>query len=112
MLIYFKTRNLQKTCSKKNEAVKKLGLKMARKLQQRMMELSAAPCLGDISKLPPPRCHQLKGNRTGQFSVDLEHPYRLIFFPTNDPEPEKKKDGSLDLSKIDTIEIIDIVDTH
>ncbi len=111
MLIYFETRNLQKICSKENEAVKKLGLKMARKLQQRMMELSAAACLDDISKLPPPRCHQLKGNRTGQFSVDLDHPYRLIFIPASDPEPEKK-DGSLDLVKIVSIEIIDIVDTH
>jgi len=111
MLIYFKTRNLQKICSKENEAVKKLGLKMARKLQQRMMELSAAPCLDDISRLPPSRCHQLKGNRTGQFSVDLDHPYRLIFIPASDPEPEKQ-DGNLDLAKVDSIEIIDIVDTH
>lgn len=111
MLIYFKIRNLQKICNKDNEAVKKLGLKMARKLQQRLMELSAAPCLDDISKLPPPRCHQLKGNRVGQFSVDLDHPYRLIFIPANNPVP-KKKDGSLDLARIDSIEIIAIVDTH
>jgi len=111
MLIYFKTRKLQKICSKKNEAVKKLGSKMAQKLQQRMMELSAAPCLDDISKLPPPRCHPLKGNRTGQFSVALDHPYRLVFIPASNPEPEKK-DDSLDLTKIDSIEIIDIIDTH
>lgn len=84
---------------------------MARKLQQRLMELGAAPCLDDISKLPPPRCHQLKGNRTGQFSVDLDHPYRLIFIPANNPVPEKK-DGSLDLARIDSIEIIAIEDTH
>lgn len=111
MLIYFKTRNLQKICNKDIEAVKKLGLKMARKLQQRLMELSAAPCLDDISKLSPPRCHQLKGNRTGQFSVDLDHPYRLIFIPVNNPVPEKK-DGGLDLARIDSIEIIAIVDIH
>ena len=111
MLIYFRTRKLQKICSIENEAIMKLGLKMARKLQQRMMELSAAANLDDISKLPPSRCHQLKGNRMGQFSVDLDHPYRLIFIPANDPAPEKK-DGSLDLAKIDSIEIIEIVDTH
>jgi len=108
MLIYFKTRNLQNICSKENEAVKKLGLKMARKLQQRLMELSAATCLDDISNLPPPRCHPLKGKRSGQFSVDLVHPYRLIFISANNPEP-KTKDGGLDLAKIDSI---DIVDTH
>jgi plasmid maintenance system killer protein len=111
MLIYFKTHKLQNICNKENEAIKKLGLKMARKLQQRLMELSAAPCLDDISKLPPARCHQLTGNRTGQFSVDLDQPYRLIFIPTNNPIPEKK-DGGLDLAKIDSIEILTIVDTQ
>ena len=25
------------------------------------------------------RCHALKGNRKGQYAVDLEHPYRLVF---------------------------------
>lgn len=111
MLIYFKSNKLQKICNKENEAIKKLGLKMARKLQQRLMELNAAHCLDDISKLPPARCHQLKGNRAGQFSVDLAHPYRLIFIPANDPIPENK-DGGLDLSKIDSIEILAIDDTH
>jgi proteic killer suppression protein len=111
MLIYFKSNKLQKICSKQNEAVKKLGLKMADKLQQRMMELSAADCLADVSTLRPTRCHPLKGNRSGQFSVDLDHPYRLIFIPAIDVIPEK--DGiALDLSQIDAIEIIDILDTH
>lgn len=111
MLIYFKTKKLQKICSIKNEAVKKLNLKMAQKLQQRMMELSAADCLDDISSLKPTRCHPLKGNRSGQFSVDLDHPYRLIFIPAIDVISEKNSDG-LDLWQIDSIEIIDIVDTH
>ena len=111
MLIYFKTRHLQKICSKENEAARKLGVKMARKLMQRLMELSAAPSLDDISKLPPPRCHPLKGNRMGQFSVDLVHPFRLIFISANNPVPETE-DGGLDLSKIDAIEITAIVDTH
>ena len=111
MLIYFKTKKLQKICSKQKEAIKKLGSIMAQKLQQRMMELSAADSLDDVSTLRPTRCHPLKGNRAGQFSVDLEHPYRLIFIPANDVTPDKK-DSNLDLSKIDAIEIIDIVDTH
>ena len=25
------------------------------------------------------RCHPLKGNRKGQYAMDLVHPYRLIF---------------------------------
>lgn len=84
---------------------------MARKLQQRLMELKAASCLADISKVPPPRCHQLSGDRGVQLSVDLEHPYRLLFIPANDPIPVKQ-DGGLDWAKVTEIEIVEIVDTH
>ena len=76
-----------------------------------MMELKAAISLDDISHLPPARCHELTGNRKGQLSVDLEHPYRLLFIPANNPIPEAE-DGGLDWSGVTEIEIIGIVDTH
>ena len=48
-----------------------------------------------------------------QGSVDLEHPYRLLFIPANEDENEiLKEDGGFDLNKITEIEIIDIKDTH
>jgi proteic killer suppression protein len=75
------------------------------------MELKAAPCLDDISKVPPPRCHPLSGDRDGQLSVDLEHPYRLLFIPANDPRP-LTQDGGLDWTKVTEIEIVEITDTH
>jgi plasmid maintenance system killer protein len=111
MVIYFRTKRLQKICNNTNEATKKLGPKMTRKLQQRLMELKAASCLADISKVPPTRCHLLSGNRDGQLSVDLEHPYRLLFIPANDPIP-LTQDGGLDWTKITEIEIVEITDTH
>ena len=84
---------------------------MTRKLQQRLMELKAASCLADISRVPPERCHPLSGNRDGQLSVDLEHPYRLLFIPANDPIPVTQ-DGGLDWTKVTEIEIVEIIDTH
>lgn len=111
MEIWFKKVGIQKICSQKAVAKKRLGAKTAMKLQQRMMELKAAETLTDISRLPPARCHELKGNRKGQLSVDLEHPYRLLFVPADNPIP-KKEDGGLDWDQITEIEIIGIVDTH
>ena len=111
MVIYFKTKRLQKICNNTNEAIQKLGPKKARKLQQRLMELKAAACLAYISKVPPARCHPLSGNRDGQLSVDLEHPYRLLFIPADDPIPVKQE-GGLDWAKVTEIEIVEIVDTH
>jgi proteic killer suppression protein len=111
MVIYFKTKKLQKICNNRTESIKKFGPKMARKLQQRLMELKAASCLDDISRVPPPRCHQLSGNRIGQLSVDLEHPYRLLFIPANNPIPVTQ-DGGLEWAKVTEIEIVEIADTH
>jgi proteic killer suppression protein len=111
MVISFKTKKLQKLCSKRVEATRKLGAKGGLKLQQRMMELLAAETLEDISRVPPARCHELTGNRQGQLSVDLDHPYRLLFIPANDPQPVRK-DGGLDWSEVTEVEIIGVVDTH
>lgn len=111
MEIYFKTKKLEKQCSKQKEAVKAFGLKTAKKLMQRLMELYAAETLDDISYLPPARCHELTGKRRGQFSVDLEHPFRLLFISAVNPVPVKA-DGGFDRSKITEVEIIEIEDTH
>jgi len=89
---------------------KELGKGMARKLGQRLTELKGADVLSDVSHLPPPRCHELT-NRNGVYSVDLEHPYRLLFIPANQPMP-LKEDGGIDMSKVTEVEIIDIEDTH
>ena len=67
--------------------VKHFGAKNACKLKQRMMELGAADTLADISYLPPARCHELTGKDASIFSVDLEHPYRLLFISADDPVP-------------------------
>ncbi len=111
MRIFFKTRKLQRICSISSESRKQLGAKCSQKLQQRMMELNGAPTLADISHLPPPRCHELTGNRAGQLSVDLEHPYRLLFIVANEPLPEREGVG-LDWEDVTEIEIIAIADTH
>ncbi len=75
------------------------------------MELAAAESLVDISGVPPARCHELTGNRKGQFLIDLEYPYRLLFILADDSIPERVE-GGLNWVAITEIEIIDIADTH
>ena len=111
MTIYFKIRQLQRICNKQVEAVRKLGTQRGRKLQQRLMELAAAENLADISRVPPLRCHELTGNLKGQLSVDLGHPYRLLFIPANNPIPYTTE-GGLDWHNITEIEITAIKNTH
>jgi len=111
MQVFFRSKKLQKICSSAKEIQKAFGAARVRKLQQRLLELSAAENLSQISRLPPSRCHEMTADRQGQLSVDLDHPYRLFFIPANDPVPFRD-DGGLDWLAVTEIEIIEIEDPH
>lgn len=111
MVILFDTTKLEKECTKEKLLVRTFGDRRAKLLKRRLNELAAANVLQDIRNLPQARCHELKGNLKGYLSVDLDHPYRLIFKPAHNPAP-KKSDGGLDWEKVSEIRIIGVEDTH
>jgi len=53
----------------------------------------------------------LKNNRKGQWACDLDHPYRLIFEPQENPVPEND-DGQYIWLKIRGVEIVEIDNYH
>ena len=62
--------------------------------------------MGLLFTSPPERCHELtEGKRIGELSVDLDHPYHLIFIPDHDPVP-RRDDGGLNWSQVTAIKII------
>jgi toxin HigB-1 len=109
--IVFKSKKLEKTLNSEKEIYRKYGKEIGRLVMRRLQFLSSAPTLADVPQKPPERCHELRGERKGEFAVDLKHPYRLIFRPYHDPVP-RKDDGGVDLNKITIIEIITIEDYH
>ena len=84
---------------------------MARTIMTRLAVLKNARTLSLVPTSRPDRLHQLVGNRSGQFAVDLVHPYRLIFVPNHDPVP-LKEDGGIDRDKITAITVTEVVDYH
>lgn len=110
MRINFKNKKLCRQLIRSNE-LRKLGLRRAELVQRRLSEIEASDNLAILKLLPGPRLHPLKGNRHGQLSVDLDHPYRLIFVPDHDPIPELKS-GGFDWKAITAVRIIEITDTH
>lgn len=109
--ITFKSTKLTKECNDFRLLRKAYGERRAKLIRRRLDELRAADTLSEISYLPPPRMHQLKGNRKGQISLDLDHPYRLILTVADDPIPYKAN-GSLNLAKATTVKILGVEDTH
>lgn len=90
--------------------VRKHNVPRAKLIRRRLDDLRAAPTLEAMRNLPG-RCHELKGNRARQLSIDLDGPYRLIFAAAHEPVPSKP-DGGLDWTKVTTVIIVGVVDTH
>jgi plasmid maintenance system killer protein len=111
MVISFRSKKLKKDLSDKKTLMRRYGPEQAKKIQQRLFELQAAENLETMRTLPQVRAHELSGNRPGQISLDIKHPYRLLIEPDY-KDPPRKDDGGLDWKKITKIKILEVEDTH
>lgn len=108
MEICFKDKKIRDLCEKGAAANKKLGADCARKLHTRLSELEAAYRVSDLVAGRP---HPLKGDRAGQFALDLTGGWRLVFAPAQDPRPTLA-DGGTDWSQVTIVCIEFIGDYH
>ncbi len=77
--ISFKTTRLKKEYEDHRKASRSYGEQIARKYIQRVDLLKHARDLDEVKALPGLNCHPLKGNRKGQWAVNLSGFYRLVF---------------------------------
>lgn len=73
-----------KRCVQLQAKQKKYGSEMTGKIHQRIDEIDASDTVEEMVQYHIGRCHPLKGNRKGQYAMDLVHPYRLVFEKTGD----------------------------
>lgn len=87
---------------------------MAKKIRQRMGALASADSLADFwpPYSGPERCHELKADLAGTFSIDLKHPYRLLFEPLDSEVDVAANDEKKRWQSIKSINVIGIEDTH
>lgn len=114
MEILYASGNLQKELETEKKLLRRHGPKRAKLIQQRLFELRAALCLEDLRYLPGPRLHQLvrkPGQPKAVFSVDLDHPMRLLFEAAEEPEPALPG-GGVDWRRVVAIRILEVSDTH
>ena len=103
-------------CNIENEAAcrRSYGADMTKKIALRLVALRAAESLGDFwpPKSGPERCHELKGDLAGTFSIDLKQPYRMLLKPKEDPPKLGPPDEQQRWKSIKAVEILAIEDTH
>jgi plasmid maintenance system killer protein len=110
MDIVFNNRKFEKECNNQRLLEKNHGTDRAKRIRRRLDNLRDANVLKDMRNLPG-RCHELLQDRAGQLSLDLDHPYRLIFEPADEPIPTKP-DGGIDWNKVTAVRILGVEDTH
>jgi toxin HigB-1 len=108
MDISFSSPRLKALCETAREMQRVLGNACARKLQSRIADLIAVK---SVSELTAGRPHPLKGDRAGQFALDLQGGKRLVFESADDPVPQHE-DGSIDWGKVTKVKIVFIGDYH
>ena len=79
MKVTFRTRKLEREYRKSAKAIQAYGEQVGRKYIQRIKIIQQVRDIDELSKLPGLCCHPLKGNRQGQYAVQLTGFHRLIF---------------------------------
>ena len=111
MDIAFRTRKIEKTFNSADALKRVYGARMAKVIMTRLAVLRAARNLALVPSSQPERAHRLRGDRDGQYAVDLVHPYRLVFEPGHAPLP-RTEDGAVDAGQVTAIVIVEVTDYH
>lgn len=90
---------------------RKYGAACAKKIGLRMIQIKAAANLDVLCQLPQARCHQLVADRSEQFSLDLEHPLRMIVEVADVPVP-RGPDGGINRAQVTRLAFVEITNTH
>ncbi|MFY8066202.1 MAG: killer suppression protein HigA, partial [Flavobacterium sp.] len=79
MEISYKSRKLEKQLTDPNEMIKSFG-QLARKVNQRLKNLTDADNLAIMRTIPAARCHELTGGRKGELALRTITPKRRWWF--------------------------------
>ena len=110
MEIIFTQNKLRKLANDDRKCCKEMGKIRAELYYKRLNDLRDAETLEDVRYLPG-HYHELKEDRKGEWACDLDHPYRLIFKPYENPVPITP-DAIYIWNEIKSVKIIEIVDYH
>lgn len=98
MEVRYKNGKIREICTVSKVAQRKYGSGMWIKIQQRIKQLTGAQSVDFLVQRHTGRCHHLTGDRAGQYAMDLEQPYRLIFIKVG--------------NEIQIVEVQEITDYH
>ena len=101
---------MRKKLSSPFEIQKAFGT-MAKKVQSRLDDIIASPNLKVLIQIPAANCHELSGQRAGEWALNISGNHRMIFEIDHDPVP-RKDNGEIETIQVTDIRIIETTDYH
>jgi proteic killer suppression protein len=108
MEVSFYNQHIEDLCCKPKVAIKKLGAPSAKALEKRLAQLFAAQ---NVLELVAGRPHPLKGNRLGEYALDLHAGDRMVMISAVSPVP-MLPNGGIDWRSVTHVQVIEIGDYH
>jgi len=106
----FSSKKLKRQLTEQRQMARSCGHVMPA-LARRLSLLRAASVLAEVPHTRPARRHELFGEWSGHFAVDLTGNWRLVFRPDHDPVP-RRADGGVDITAVTAVVIVSIIDYH
>lgn len=107
MKLIYTNKTVKKQCTELRKAKKDFSEKVTEKLHQLITFLEAADSLASVTAFPKYHFHQLKGERQGQFTIDIDgrkSSYRLIVgFREEDIEKVFSSPIEIEILKIEEV---------
>lgn len=104
MVIYYQTKSVQKLFEKEKKLAKKIGYKSTEIVRNRLAFIRASRCLAGLYKVPG-GLHPLKGDRKGQYALNLDGGKRLVF-------SVEYEGTQIDEQSIEEVTIVGVIDYH
>lgn len=111
MEVSFATTGQDKLFHSESDLIQTYGNRRARRIMAVLTALRQQETLSQVPTTPPLRRHQLTGNRDGQYAVDIDRQFRLVFAPNHYLIP-RRTDGGIDTDRVTAIVIIAVIDYH
>lgn len=86
-------------------AIKKNFGTNAKRVAQRMEDITSSPNLQVLGSIPQANCHPLHGDHDGEWAVDISANHRLLFRLDHDPIPQTNE-GSINRIAVTDIVVI------
>ena len=101
MEVRYKTKKIEKLCTKLTYAKKELPKEVAEKLMSHMNFIEQATCFSDIIAYPPFKFHKLHGDRKDEYALDIGRQlgYRIIIEPLDENNKSLKNEKDINILK-------------